>query len=396
MEGERKERFRLGQVPGSKSDADRLTEGENETAGMSRLPPSILAEQSPDAAGEDVQRLGADLARALQDGGYHPIIIFGTNFSGKTSLLLSLFATLTSEPKLEAGLILCDPILGTTSGIGRRLHEEAVHTFDVKTQAFIEGEKIPKTNVSLPFFIPVEFRPAGKPAVRFAFLESNGEWYRPLREKGKSLGSASRLYPELKSEIEDFIASYQGALSFIYLTPYTQSEVYVDRDNPTDNDEVLNASLAITGVLRSYDRIRANHRAQDRHLMLVSKWDAHSARSSNRAEGIEEDRDILAEFTQRRYSQAIAAYQGINVPGENRQLNAYCSGIINERGLLQLRQDDDARAVILGYPIRLWTWLYHNALAAADYPRYPPFPEPPRSPFFVRLFRNLLDRVSGG
>jgi hypothetical protein len=348
-----------------------------------------------DVGAQDVDRLGAHLARALQDGGYHPVILFGTTFSGKTSLLLSLLSTLISEPSLETGIALCDPILGSETGIGRRLHDQARILFEVKTQAFVEGEKIPKTNVALPFFVPVELRPTGKPPVKFAFLESNGEWYRPLRERDVPLATAERLYPQLRTEIEDFVASFQGGISFIYLIPYTQVETYDDHDAANDPEQLLSASLAITGVLRAYDRIRANHRASDRHLMLVTKWDAHTARDPERAEGIQEDRDALNEFCSRKYAQAIATFQGLNLAQGQRQLNAYCSGIINKNGLLQLRPDDTVRDVIISYPIRLWNWLYTNALVASDLPIVGLFPDPPEPPALVRIWKRLLDFVSG-
>jgi hypothetical protein len=344
---------------------------------------------------EAVDRLGAHLAHALQEGGYHPVILFGTNFSGKTSLLLSLLATLIAEPRLATGLVLCDPILGSGSGIGRRLHDEARKLFEVMTQAFLEGENIPATRLPLPFFVPVELRPAGKPPIRLAFLESNGEWYRPLREKGKPLVASERLFPQLRTEIEDLIASFQGGMSFLYLIPYTQGYVFAERDGMKDADEIESASLAIAGVIRAYDRIRANHRVNDRHLMLVTKWDAHSTRDIDRAGGLQEDRPDLDEFAGRRYGKALAAFQGMAVAPEQRSLNAYCAGLINERGLLQLRPDDDVREVVMAYPVRLWNWLYRNALMASDQPVVALFPEPPRPPALVRLWRRLLDFVSG-
>lgn len=343
----------------------------------------------------DISRLGSDLARSMQDDGYHPVILFGTNYSGKTSVLLSLFSTLMTEPRLNTGLVLCDPILGTATNVSRELHREAVHTFEVKTQAFIEGDKIPKTNVPLPFFIPVEMRPLEKQSVRLAFLESNGEWYRPLRNRGASLSSTDRLYPGLRGEIEDFIASFQGAITFLYLIPYTQSEVYSEKDNKVDNEEVQSASLAIAGVLRAYDKIRANHRGSDRHLMLVTKWDAHTAREADRADGLVEDRRDVLDFANRRYAQAVSAFKGLNATRDQMQMNAYCAGMINERGLLQLKHDDDVRHVIAGYPIRLWTYLYQNALLAAGMPVQPPFPQPPEPNALVKWFRKLLAVVSG-
>lgn len=352
------------------------------------------AESTPDAA--DLHRLGSHLAQAMADGGYHPVILFGTNFSGKTSLLLSLFSTIVTDPGLQCGLSLCDPLLGGAGRVGRTLHDEADHTFSVKTQAFMEGVKIPKTNVALPFFIPVELRSSEGPPVRFAFLESNGEWYRPNRSATASSATGERLFPALRSELEDFIASYQGGMTFLYLLPYTQMEVYKERDQRLDADEVQSASLAIVGVLRAYDRIRANCRSEDRHLMLVTKWDAHSVRAADRAEAIEEDPEIVRDFCNRRYAQAIATFQGIGIDPEHRHLNAYCAGMINENGMLQLRHDDDARAVITSYPVKLWSYLYRNALTASDQPARSPFPAPPPQPFLIQLWNRLLGFVSGG
>lgn len=344
---------------------------------------------------EDLDRLGVNLARALQDGGYHPVVLFGTNFSGKTSLLLSLFGALIAEPKLEAGLALCDPILGTGSGIGRILHEDAQHTFDVKTQAFLEGERILKTAVALPFFVPVEFRPLGKPAVKFAFLESNGEWYRPLRDRSTPLNDVKKLYPGLRKETEEFISTYQGPITFLYLIPYTQADVYSDKDNPLDADEIRSASLAITGVIRSYDKIRATHRDEDFHLMLVTKWDAHSARDADRAQGIAEDRPALLEFCNQRYAQALSAFQGLDIDAEHRSLNSYCSGIMGAQGRLHLRPDEDVSSVVLAYPVKLWRRLYWNALTAEGSPLEDPFPSPPDPPALVRAWTRLLDMLAG-
>lgn len=345
---------------------------------------------------EELRSLGVDLARAMEDEGYHPVILFGTNNSGKTSILLSLFATITNEPILDTGLSLCDPLLGSHAQIARELHREAEHSFEVKTQAFLAGEKIDKTSTKFPFFIPVDFRPPdGRPAVKFAFLESNGEWYRPANSDGRSLSQVERLYPALRSEIESFISNFQGGITFIYTAPVTQTEVYAAAENTHDAKEVGYAALSIKGVLQTYDRIRANGRASDRHLLLVTKWDALSARSANRAEGIEEDPIEVANFCNRKYGQALTAFQGLNIAAYQRNINAYCAGMINEGGVIRLKHDDEVRGVIASYPVRLWTYLYHNALRSAGQEPVNPFHEPPGPPPWKRIFNKILDAISG-
>jgi hypothetical protein len=322
-------------------------------------------------------------------------VLFGTAFSGKTSLLMSLFATLESQPRLKTGIVLCDPILGSVDGIGQRLHEDARKLFDVGTQAFIAGEPTPKTNVTLPFFIPVEVRPAGRPAQRFAFLESNGEWYRPLKQKGQRFTDLDRTAPKLKETIESFISAYQGSITFIYLTPFTQRFVYGNEDTEDDKHEIAGAELAIKTVVEAYDRTRATHRLSDKHLMLVTKWDAASAREKDRAASVQEDRAALQEFCHERYPQALSAFEKLNLEPGQRQLNAYVSGIINKDGRLQLKNDDDLQAVVNNYPPRLWNWLYGNAREAIGERAAPLFPEGPKPPAIVRAFHRLLDFASG-
>lgn len=382
---EEAERFGKGATSGSELDG--------------KIGRQAIKQESPPSeefSSGDISSLGRDLANAMQEEGYHPVVLFGTNNSGKTSILMSLFSTLSTEPRLETGLTLCDPILGSRTEIARHLHKEAEHTFEIKTEAFLAGEKIPKTVTTLPFFIPVEFRPPdGRPPVKFAFLESNGEWYRPLISDGTRLSDTEKLYPDLRKEIEDFIASYQHGITFIYTAPVTQGEVYAQSDKTFDTDEIRYASMAIRGVLKIYDNIRANGRADDKHLMLVTKWDAVSAREADRATGIEEDREAVIDFCNRKYNQALSAFQGLNLRPEQKMINAYCSGIINKAGLISVSADDAVSNIITSYPVRLWEFLYRNALERAGVGPISPFREPKKPSSISRILTRVLDFISG-
>jgi hypothetical protein len=97
----------------------------------------------------------------------------------------------------------------------------------------------------------------------------------------------------------------------------------------------------------------------------------------------------------RKYGQAIASFQGLNLQDEQRKLNAYCAGMINERGLLPLKSGDEVRGVIASYPVKMWTWLYENALRASGLELVKPFREPPKPSGFVRLLSLILDKISG-
>ena len=69
--------------------------------------------------------------------------------------------------------------------------------------------------------------------------------------------------------------------------------------------------------------------------------------------------------------------------------------MINERGRLEIKHDDPVRGVIASYPVRLWTYLYQNALTDAGLEAVSPFPQPPGTLGIVRFFQKLLDKISG-
>lgn len=334
------------------------------------------------ASTNDMQNVGLDLAAAMNSNDQeplHPVVLFGTANSGKTSLLLSLFSTLTTQASLETGLFLLPPLLGDSSPVGQKLHDEARHTFELKTQHFIDGQKIGKTNVDLPFFVPVEFRPKNRPPVRFAFMESNGEWYRPDK-KGETL------FKPLRRGIETFISRYEGGITFLYLVPYTQAYVDEQADNLEDSRQLSEASLAIAGVLKTYNSVRVAHRDRDNHLMLVSKWDAHNRGDPEQSAADAVDRSELEAFCNRRHSQALATFRGLGLRDDQIKLDAYCAGVIGQSGLLHPRHD---------YAVRLWTWLYKNALRERDHSPVSPFPEKPQPPAIWRFITSALDKITG-
>ena len=339
---------------------------------------------------KNVRELGKRLAEALMAGGeaegYQPVVIFGTNNSGKTALLLSLFARVMSDAELDTGLSLDDPLLSLSDPIAKKMYEEAELTFENRTQDFIAGKPIEKTAVSLPFFIPVTFVPRGKQTIRFAFLESSGEWYRPNRDGGK-------LFPKLRDEIEGFIFHYQGPIIFLYLLPYTQINSAGDRGE-ADTKEIGEAALAMKGMLDAYNRAREHARDKDQHLMLVTKWDVRSRKSSDRADDLEADRGDLMEFCNRHYSQALAGYKTLGLRSDQTLLNAYCAGFMNEHGVLQIRRDDEAWTVAKSYPVRLWTWFYKTALRNQDLTPVSPFPEPPKPLGVIRFITAFLDKLT--
>jgi len=379
-----------------------ITEDDTESGELTDAPPNIpeLVDEviTPTAstgretgysrtnfATEDIEEAGLQLALHVESGGFHPVILFGNAASGKTSLLLSLFAAIKTNPELFTGLFLGDPILDEKTEYGRYLHENSVQFFGQKTQDFIEGKAAPKTALQFPFFVPIIFRPDNKPEMKFAFMESNGEWYRPDRNTG-------RLFPSLRRQVEDFISNYQGGITFIHLIPYTQGAVYsTNSDRIHDAAEIQDASLAISGALQSYEKIRI-YKQHDRHLMLVTKWDAHSPPNVSKLDVLTESTDEVARFANDNYSQALTTFRGMGLESSQMFLNSYCAGLMNEMGVLVLKQSNELKSAVMNYPIKLWEWLYRGALEAIDKPVVDPFPAPPKQSAFQVFVEKWLNR----
>ena len=350
------------------------------------VPPLVgkVATSEADALRDDPES-GRMLAEHMVDAGYQPVILFGNAASGKTSLILSLLSTVKMDARLNAGLSLGSPILDTTKKHGAYLWEQASQFYGLKTQQFIEGTASPRTNIDLPFFIPLVFRPTDKPEAKLAFMESNGEWYRPDR-------GTSRLFPALKKQIEEFLKHYSGGIVFIHLLPYTQRHQYTTGQGGSETDARSEASLAIAGALEEYNNVRPDKSA-DHHLILVTKWDAHRSGDpdGNPIDDLHDDPALVNEFVSRHYAQALTAFRALRLRPEQMQMNGYCSGQIAGNTIIALTPGDERGDAIRRFPIGLWRWLYRRTLEGNGLAGIDPFPTQ-RAGLFA-WFGRWLNRV---
>lgn len=362
------------------------TEASQEVVEDDRHSPDVDLYSQAIPENDDYPDLGEELALHVEAAGCHPIILFGSYSSGKTSLLLSLLATIKTEPSLRTGLRLGDPLVDISSGIGQKQYEMAEETFGQKTQQFIEGVKPKATALKRPFFIPLDFLPFDKAEAKFALMESNGEWYMPDRNSAK-------LFRPLQKHIEDFIGHYQGAITFIHVLPFTQNanSNLSTTEKVNDATAIQDASLAISGALQAYERIRID-KAHDRHLLLVTKWDARERAGLSKEISLTSTFEDVSEFAEENYSQAFAAFQGMALREDQKYIAGYCSGLMNDAGVLVLKRSNDLRLDVLNYPVNLWKWLYGNALAAVGLPEQDPFPSP-KPPGIVEQFFNWLNKL---
>jgi hypothetical protein len=333
-----------------------------------------------------LDRLGEELALHVEAAECHPVILFGSRSTGKTSLILSLLASVKTEPILRTGLRLGDALLDIRSAIGKEQYEIAEGMFGQKTQQFIDGVKPAATSLKRPFFIPVDFLPHDKPEARFAFMECNGEWFQPDR-------SSAKLFAPLNKHIEDFIGCYDAPITFIHVLPFTQNAnaSLSAAEKVKDVELIQEASLAVSGALQAYGRIRIN-KGGDRHLLLVTKWDVRKRAGLSNEDSLTSTTEEVGEFVGESYAQAFAAFQGITLRDDQKYIASYCSGLMNEDKVLVLNKSSDLRLDVLNYPVNLWKWLYGNALDATGLPKQDPFPAP-EPPGLVDQFFNWLKKL---
>lgn len=309
--------------------------------------------KSSDYADTDASALGKLIAENMDELGYHPVIIFGSSFSGKSSLLGSLLAYFQVDTSKEVGISLGDPLVPTSSEHGKEAIAKAEAFFYRSVQEFIGGEAHQATKTPFPFFIPVVIRPKNKPEMRFAFMESAGEWYKPNKD-------SDRFFQSLKSEIEGVLRHYQKGISLIHIAPYTQSSVRDGAVSPEhEKNEIKDASLALVGALDSYTRFRT-FKSSDHHMFLVTKWDAYTDQGLEIADILANpDMAAVEEFANEKYTQGFAAFKGLPLESNQKTIMQYCSGLISGRAII--KPSKEMTPILYRYPQTMWNWLYRNA-----------------------------------
>jgi hypothetical protein len=339
-------------------------------------PPPASSEPEFSLSESDVEKRGAQIAMKLDEDGYHPVVIVGTSSAGKSCLLCSLFAYLRSDPSLEIGVHLNEPLLERSSPYGELIAESSEAFFHRAVQEFIEGTAQPSTEARVPFFIPVVVRPRNGPAMKFAFLESRGEWYQPRK-------NTSAYFQPLKGEIESVLKHFQRGVSVIYVAPYSVSP------------EVVESGLALVGAMNGYESARLA-RDNDAHMLLVTKWDSFRKGSLGLKDILTNTKADAEEYVNSHYKNAFAVFKGLALQPTQLSLMQYCSGLISGRTVI--RPSDEIRPAVNRYPRRLWNWLYLNATRTSKEPGYTtvliPDPPPPR-PSILQWLHELVSRIVG-
>jgi hypothetical protein len=295
-------------------------------------------------------RTQVQLSKELENKNYHPILIFGTRASGKSSLLASLFYYLQSDPASPAIAIRGEWIVPIDTPYGQSVADAASHFLNHVMNAFHEGKAAPSTRDEHPYYIPVILRPNnGQPEVRLAFLESRGEWYAIRRD-------SRDLYPELRNEVSDVYKNFSKSISILLIAPFVVGESHGE-EGPSElaKTEMRESDAGIFGALQAYQETR-QFRDLDKYLFVLTKWDEHTKVIVS-PEFIKPPRGMVSHLIAERFPRSWTLFQ--NMQTGDAQSMQYSAGLMS--GTERIDIPLNLKPIMNQFPQMLWRWLYTNA-----------------------------------
>jgi hypothetical protein len=316
----------------------------------------------------------------------HPVLIFGSRYSGKTVMLQSLLWYARQKAKnLEINF--GRHKLPADSPDAELRDQLAFDFWDKQPEDFGAAKLSDPTTLDkqLPLFVPVNIKNTS-PNARFrneniplVFMESMGEWYE--RPPG------NEPYRDFHQEIESILRDYKAPLTIIFIVPTVAPN--------TEQSRV--AQLAMDNALSQYQRLRLEQHG-DNLLLLASKWDA--LEPPTKSSGVFE-RAPVADVVDVLMRWEFVWKKFINVSGvtgsARKALMPYSAAWLGDEGQF-VRQNNQFEIVFDQFNKVLWNWLYASVTktqAGAGYSYdalYPEVlvPELPSMSFYTRAIHRLL------
>ena len=332
----------------------------------------------PSSTSENQIQLGGELATIFKDRGVHPVLIFGSQGSGKTALVASMFRYLMDSAQSGASLELREDIFPVEDTRWQRQISWARDVYYKKVIDYIYSKAPPATLETEPFFIPVKLTRTTGEEASFAFLEGRGEWYMPV--EGEEVP-----FQRFQGLLQGMLQQYSGPVTVIYVAPYTTGGYSRSGAVESSQSESMTRSdLGLLGAINEFITLRKAQFHNDHHLFLMTKWDI-------RCDGIASNdfrvpsSDIMENAIQERYRMSWSRFQKLNFPeaGNNKTFSVYCSGIINEQAVLRPAQDDIE--TIDQYPRKIWDWIYKRHTGQHLYTDM----QPVKESFLDRMIRAI-------
>lgn len=293
------------------------------------------------------------LGLRLLENDFHPVLIFGTRATGKTTFLTSMLAFFTSMPDVGVTVTMGDQL--SNSGAGVLAHESAERLFHLQVGDFINGTAPAVTQEAFPFFVPLELRKAGLQSItKIALMDSSGELWNVQSKKNN--------VQELRSEIVDIYTNYPKPLSVLVVVPYAVSEGYTGNDTGTaDEDEFKTSDASLLQTLQIYQKNRPVG-IKDQFYFVLTKWDMHTQMIASE-EFFDPDEELVAELVEQRFPRSFNFFKGMS-HGNAARCTPYSAGLIGGTKVLEIPRD--LKPVLQEFPYRLWRWIYANSTDGDD------------------------------
>lgn len=200
---------------------------------------------------------GNVLVRSLGQRKVHPVLVFGTTASGKSTLLASVLSYAVGAGKATIRAQIGANPFPTDIRYSAERYNYALQFMNGRVPEFIRGKLPSSTQEEYPFLIPVDVAAPGfgkEPKIcQFAFLEGRGEWYEADKNEAHK-------FPAMQPETSSILRRFTDPISVIFVAPCAGPELdYSHR--------------CLANCINQYADLRLN-RNNDHVLLVMSKWDA--------------------------------------------------------------------------------------------------------------------------
>lgn len=289
-------------------------------------------------------------SQRLEEDERHPVIVFGSSMSGKSTLIMSMINALEKSGKdgdVGVGVSFGSSFYAKRDSFGQGQLEAARNFYEAASTNFIIGrEALLSTQEKFPFFIPLDLRIRGvslKP-VKIAILDGRGEWYEPVTE-------GPTPFRDIQDYIIEVLKNYTRGMSIICVAP-------VSLDS-TDEDNVRNSDAGLWAALQKYQELRSDSQ-DDALLFLLSKWDQLATPGREEEFTKLEGSEVVA-VAEKRYTRAWHGFRNLRVGDDDWEKRCFmqfsaCRFIEGRPAIPPDLQND-----FLRYPRTVLNWIYGNA-----------------------------------
>ncbi len=294
----------------------------------------------------------------LEEDNRHPVLIFGSSQSGKSTLIMSLINALEKSG--------ADGGVGVSHSFGHSFYAKrdarvelqrsyALEFYETGSHNWILGsQSLKTTQVDVPYFVPVDLTIKGREndVVKIALLDGRGEWYEPLRTP------ISSMYQELQQDIIEILKNYSHGLSVVCVAPYSLSH-----DNLHDT---IDSDAGLLAALLKYEEARApQDRQSDSFLFLLSKWDQVASPQRDKRFTTLFGNDVISEI-EVRYKRAWDRFRNMPIGNDDwarRCFMQYSScSFVDGKPRIQPHLVES----YIRYPRTILNWIFGNARRFED------------------------------